>query len=210
MSSEYSLAENLLQINAVILNPQQPFTWASGWKSPIYCDNRKTLSHPSLRNAIKMEMSNLILRHFPEVQVIAGVATAGIPIGVLVADHLNLPFIYVRSAAKEHGLQNNIEGNLLPNQNVIVIEDLISTGKSSMHAIQSIQNVLGNVIGLCSIFTYQFPQAAQLFEKAAIPVHSLSNYNALIEIAEQKNYITKNELKALKEWRENPSNWQKV
>lgn len=207
MKREFAVAEKLLQINAVKLNPQNPFTWASGWKSPIYCDNRKILSYPHVRDFIKSEMTNAVFTEFPDAEVIAGVATAGIPHGALVADLLSLPFIYVRSKPKEHGMGNQIEGVLQAGQKVVVIEDLISTGKSSMEAVQAIQASGGEVIGLSSVFTYGFPIAEQLFADAGIKTLSLSNYNALLDLALQKQQITENDLALLKQWRENPSAW---
>ena len=207
MKRELAVAEKLLQINAVKLNPQNPFTWASGWKSPIYCDNRKILSYPHVRDFIKSEMTNAVFSEFPDAQVIAGVATAGIPHGALIADLLSLPFIYVRSKPKEHGMGNQIEGVLEAGQKVVVIEDLISTGKSSMEAVVAIQAAGGDVIGLTSVFTYGFQLAEQVFGDAGIKTLSLSNYNSLIEVAVLKNIITENDVDLLKQWRENPSDW---
>jgi orotate phosphoribosyltransferase len=209
MKREIVVAEKLLQINAVKLNIQNPFTWASGWKSPIYCDNRKILSYPHVRDFIKSEMTNAVFTEFPDADVIAGVATAGIPHGALIADLLSLPFIYVRSKPKEHGMGNQIEGVLEPGQKVVVIEDLISTGKSSMEAVEAIKAAGGEVIGLCSVFTYGFDIASQLFEKAGIKIVSLSNYNALLELSLAKNTINETDLEHLKQWRENPSVWGK-
>ncbi|HPI53485.1 MAG TPA: orotate phosphoribosyltransferase [Chitinophagaceae bacterium] len=209
MKRELAVAEKLLQINAVKLNPQNPFTWASGWKSPIYCDNRKILSFPHVRDFIKSEMTNAIFTEFPNGDVIAGVATAGIPHAALVADLLNLPMIYVRAKPKEHGLGNQIEGVLAENAKVVVIEDLISTGKSSMEAIEAIQQTGATVIGVCSVFNYGFPQAEEIFRQAGIPTLSLSNYNALLEYALQEKKITDEELATLQSWREDPANWGK-
>ena len=209
MKRELSIAEKLLQINAVKLNPQNPFTWASGWKSPIYCDNRKILSYPHVRDYIKSEMTNAIFTEFPDADVIAGVATAGIPWGVLVADLLSLPFIYVRSKPKEHGMGNQIEGVLNAGQKVVVIEDLISTGKSSLEAVKAIQEAQGEVIGLCSVFTYEFPVSQQIFEAENVKTLSLSNYSSLIDIALEKKIISEEEVSLLKSWRENPSEWGK-
>ncbi len=209
MKSELAVAEKLLQINAVKLNSQNPFTWASGWKSPIYCDNRKILSYPDTRDFIKSEMSALIFETFEHAESIAGVATAGVPHGAMVADLLKLPFIYVRSKPKEHGMGNQIEGVLTAGQKVVVIEDLISTGKSSMEAIEAIRNAGGEVLGLVSVFTYEFDVAKQLFEKENVPTFSLSNYSSLIEIALQKNLIAESEMALLHAWRENPSVWGK-
>lgn len=209
MRRELSIAEKLLQINAVKLNPQNPFTWASGWKSPIYCDNRKILSYPHVRDYIKSEMTNAIFTEFPDADVIAGVATAGIPWGVLVADLLSLPFVYVRSKPKEHGMGNQIEGVLNAGQKVVVIEDLISTGKSSLEAVKAIQEAQGEVVGLCSVFTYEFSISQQIFAAENIKTISLSNYSSLIDIALEKKIISEEEVTLLKLWRENPSEWGK-
>lgn len=209
MKRELSIAEKLLQINAVKLNPQNPFTWASGWKSPIYCDNRKILSYAHVRDYIKSEMTNAVFTEFPDAEVIAGVATAGIPWGALVADLLSLPFIYVRSKPKEHGMGNQIEGVLHAGQKVVVIEDLISTGKSSLEAVKAIQEAQGEVVGLCSVFTYEFPISQQIFEAENIKTLSLSNYSSLIDIALEKKIISDDEVTLLKSWRENPSEWGK-
>ncbi len=207
MKRELLVAEKLLQINAVKLNSQNPFTWASGWKSPIYCDNRKLLSYPHLRDFIKSELTNLVFTEFPGAEVIAGVATAGIPHGTLVADLLSLPFIYVRSKPKEHGMGNQIEGVLESGQEVVVIEDLISTGKSSMQAIEAIRAAGGKVVGLVSVFNYGFTAAANLFEQEGIRTISLSHYNALLDLALEKQLIQSSELNLLEKWRENPDKW---
>lgn len=207
MKRETAVAEKLLQINAVKLSIQNPFTWASGWKSPIYCDNRRILSFPHVRDFIKSEMTNAVFTEFPDADVIAGVATAGIPHGALVADLLSLPFIYVRSKPKEHGMGNQIEGVLNPGQKVVVIEDLVSTGKSSMEAVEAIKAAGGEVIGLCSVFNYGFDVAANLFGNAGIKIVSLSNYDALLQLALEKNAIPADELERLKAWRTMPSEW---
>lgn len=207
MKRELLVAEKLLQINAVKLNSQNPFTWASGWKSPIYCDNRKLLSYPHVRDFIKSELTNLVFTEFPGAEVIAGVATAGIPHGTLVADLLSLPFIYVRSKPKEHGMGNQIEGVLESGQEVVVIEDLISTGKSSMQAIEAIRAAGGKVVGLVSVFNYGFTAAANLFEQEGIRTLSLSHYNALLDLALEKQLIQSSELNLLEKWRENPEKW---
>lgn len=209
MNRETAVAEKLLQINAVKLNLQNPFTWASGWKSPIYCDNRKILSYPHVRDFIKSEMTNMVFTEFPEAEVIAGVATAGIPHGALVADLLTLPFVYVRSKPKEHGMGNQIEGVLEQGKKVLVIEDLISTGMSSMQAVEAIQQAGAEVIGICSVFNYGFDIAKNLFENKGIKMISLSNYNALISLSLEKNTITNEDEILLKQWRENPSEWGK-
>lgn len=208
MRRETEVAEKLLQIDAVKLNIKEPYTWASGWQSPIYCDNRRVLSYPHSRDFIKSELTNAVFSEYPDAELIAGVATAGIPWGALVADLLSLPFIYVRSKPKEHGMGNQIEGVLEEKQKVVVIEDLISTGKSSMQAVEAIQSAGGEVIGLCSVFTYGFPIAEDLFTQANIPTLSLSNYTALLEVALQKNLINQESLNQLQTWRESPSTWK--
>lgn len=207
--SEKQVAEKLLQIQAVKLSPAQPFTWASGWKSPIYCDNRTVLSFPYIRDYIKSELSNVVFESFPDAAVIAGVATAGIPHGALVADQLKLPFIYVRSKPKEHGMGNQIEGVLQPGQPVVVIEDLISTGKSSLEAVQAIRAAGGEVIGMVSIFNYGFDIAEKAFEAAGVTYKSLSNYSALIELAVEKGLVSATEQETLQAWRSAPDVWGK-
>ncbi len=207
--SEKQVAERLLQVQAVKLSPAEPFTWASGWKSPIYCDNRKVLSFPYVRDYIKSELSNMVYETFPEAAIIAGVATAGIPHGALVADQLKLPFIYVRSKPKEHGMGNQIEGVLQPGQPVVVIEDLISTGKSSLEAVQAIRAAGGEVIGLVSIFNYGFDVAVKAFAAAGVPFYSLSNYSAMIALAVEKGMVTAGEEAALQAWRSAPDQWGK-
>ncbi|HEY8918392.1 MAG TPA: orotate phosphoribosyltransferase [Chitinophaga sp.] len=207
--SEKQVAEKLLQVQAVKLRPAEPFTWASGWKSPIYCDNRKLLSFPYVRDYIKSELSNMVFSDFPEAAVIAGVATAGIPHGALVADQLKLPFIYVRSKPKEHGMGNQIEGVLQEGQPVVVVEDLISTGKSSLEAVQAIRQAGGEVIGMVSIFNYGFDIAVKAFETAGVPFRSLSNYNALIELAVEKGMVSAAEQSTLQSWRTAPDQWGK-
>lgn len=203
------MAEFLLEIKAVILNAAEPFTWASGIKSPIYCDNRKTLSHPKVRNFIKTSFSDLIDDEFGDTDVIAGVATAGIPHGALVADVLNLPFVYVRDKPKGHGLENQIEGKLEPGQRVFVIEDLISTGGSSLKAVEALRSAGAEVVGLGAIFTYGFPQAQEAFDKANCKAVTLTNYDTLLDIALRNNYIKQEELDTLKAWKENPQVWNK-
>ena len=203
------VAEYLLDIKAVVLNPTDPFTWASGLKSPIYCDNRKTLSYPKVRHFIKTAFADIISEEFSSCQVIAGVATAGIPHGALVADILNQPFVYVRDKPKTHGMTNQIEGKLDAGQKVVVIEDLISTGGSSLKAVQAIRDAGAEVMGLCAIFTYGFPQAAAAFEKAKCPYFTLSDYPTLIEVAEQHDYINAAEKKTLIDWYQNPEEWTK-
>lgn len=206
---EQKVAESLLQIKAIKLQPNNPFTWASGWKSPIYCDNRITLSHPSIRTYIRQNLSALIQEEFGSVSVIAGVATAGIPQGVLVAQELGLPFIYVRAKAKEHGRGNLIEGEFSPGQRVVVVEDLISTGNSSLQAVHALREAGCEVAGLVGIFNYGFDAADQNFKQAKCRFLTLSNYNALINYAAEYSYINPEELKLLRNWREDPQNWGK-
>lgn len=204
-----TIIENLLQIKAIKLQPENPFTWASGWKSPIYCDNRKTLSYPAVRECLKQAFAKKVKEQYPNVEVIAGVATGAIAIGVLVAEALNLPFIYVRSASKDHGLGNQIEGYYEEGQKVVVIEDLISTGGSSLKAVEALRAAKVNVLGMLAIFTYQFGISVEAFEKANCNVDTLTNYTALIELATEKNYITQAQMESLKEWRQHPDTWGK-
>lgn len=201
------VAEYLLQINAIKLKPNEPFTWASGWKSPIYCDNRVSLSYPEARNFIKSALGQLIKSQFPTVEAIIGVATAGIAPGALVADELNLPFGYVRSEAKKHGMGKQIEGDIAPNTKVVVIEDLVSTGKSSLQVVETLKNYGCEVLGMASIFTYGFDEAQQAFDKADCKYVSLSNYETLIQIAIEKNIVLPEQLAQLNDWRKNPSTW---
>ncbi|MCJ8211079.1 orotate phosphoribosyltransferase [Mucilaginibacter sp. RS28] len=205
---EQQVAEFLLQIKAIKLQPANPFTWASGWKSPIYCDNRITLSHPSIRTYIRQKLSELIQEEFGSVDCIAGVATAGIPQGVLVAQELGLPFIYVRSKPKEHGTGKMIEGEILPGQRVVVVEDLVSTGKSSLQAVESLREAGYHVAGLVAIFTYGFDVAAENFKEAKCRFATLSNYNALLTVAERNGNISSSDIDVLKKWREEPYNWK--
>lgn len=205
---KHLIAEKLLQIKAIKLNPANPFTWASGWKSPIYCDNRKTLSYPEVRNTIKNEFANIIKAQYPEVDVIAGVATGAIAIGALVADILDLPFVYVRSASKGHGLENLIEGVLETNQKVVVIEDLVSTGGSSIKAVEAIRKHGAEVMGMLAIFTYGFELSVNNFKSIDCKLTTLSDYHALLDIALQTNYIQQSELETLNEWRKKPESWK--
>ncbi|KAA2216002.1 MULTISPECIES: orotate phosphoribosyltransferase [Maribacter] len=200
-------AELLLQINAIKLKPENPFTWASGWKSPIYCDNRILLSYPSIRNFIKDEMAKQVESLYGKPDVIAGVATGAIGMGALVADALGLPFIYVRPEPKSHGRQNQIEGYLEPHQTVVVIEDLISTGKSSLNAVEALESYGANVKGMLAIFTYGFETATLNFAERKVELYTLSNYEYLIEQASETNYIKEEQLNTLMEWRKNPSKW---
>ncbi len=205
--SPYKIAEYLLQIKAIKLQPESPFTWASGWKSPIYCDNRKTLSYPAVRTYIRQRFVDLIKEEFPKPDVIAGVATGGIAQGALVAQDLGLPFVYVRSEAKKHGLTNMIEGVVEKGQAVIVIEDLISTGGSSLKAVEALREAGCIVKGMAAIFTYGFPAAEANFKQAKCPLKTLCNYNVLIEQALKSNYINEKDLSPLKKWREAPEIW---
>lgn len=201
------LAENLLKISAIKLQPDIPFTWASGWNSPIYTDNRKTLSYPAVRTFIKIEMCRLIMEHFGSPDAIAGVATGAIAMGALVADSLGLPYVYVRSTPKDHGLENLIEGNLKPGQKVVVIEDLISTGGSSLKAVEAIRAAGCEVVGMAAIFTYGFPVAVNAFKDAGVDLITLSNYNAMLDAALESKFIRAEDLETLKEWRKDPANW---
>ena len=205
---EKSVAEKLLKIKAVKLQPHNPFVWASGWNSPIYCDNRKTLSYPQIRSFIKIELARLIMETYPEVEVIAGVATGAIAQGALVADALGLPFVYIRPTPKDHGLENMIEGDLRPRQKVVVIEDLISTGWSSLKAVEAIRNDSSEVLGMVAIFTYGFPVAEEKFKKAKVKLTTLCNYDAVLTEALATNYITANDIETLQEWRQSPSTWK--
>ena len=203
------LAKSLLQINAIILQPNNPFKWAAGWNSPIYCDNRKTLSYPEIRNYIRQGLSAIVKNHYKGANMIAGVATAGIPHGALVAEELGLPFIYVRSKAKEHGKQNQIEGYFEQGQSVVLVEDLISSGKSSLDAANVLSNAGMNVKGMVSIFTYGFDAAAENFKKADCEYVSLCDYNTLLPQAIEQQYIDQSDLTVLQQWREDPSIWKK-
>ncbi|EDM45202.1 orotate phosphoribosyltransferase [unidentified eubacterium SCB49] len=201
-------AELLLQINAIKLQPQTPFTWASGWKSPIYCDNRITLSYPPIRNYLREQIANQIEKIYGKPDAIAGVATGAIGIGMLVADYLNVPFCYVRPEAKKHGRQNQIEGKIESGQNVVVVEDLISTGKSSILAVEALRSAGVNIKGMLAIFTYGFDFASENFEKAGVQLNTLSDYPHLLIQAEKTNYISNDEKDILSAWRENPSIWK--
>ena len=203
------LAKSLLQINAIILQPGNPFTWASGWKSPIYCDNRKILSFPKSRTYIRQSLVKVISKHYGSTNVIAGVATGAIAHGALVAEEMGLPFIYVRSAKKEHGKQNRVEGAYNSGQSVIVIEDLISSGKSCLEAVEALRKEGLNVKGLISIFTYGFDVATKNFKKANCEFISLCNYSTLLQVAVKQNYIKQSDLEVLEKWRKNPSKWKK-
>ena len=210
MTNQKAVAEKLLQVQAVRLNIQNPYTWASGWKSPIYCDNRKVLSFPYVRDFIKSEMCNVIFEEFPEAALLAGVATAGIPWGALAADQLKLPYIYVRPKPKEHGLGNQIEGYFQKGQPTVVIEDLISTGKSSLQVVEVLRAAEVQVIGMVSIFNYGFDQAEEAFANSGVPFRSLTNYQSLIELAIEKGQVSRDQESILLNWRADPSKWSGV
>ncbi|MFC6347937.1 orotate phosphoribosyltransferase [Vagococcus carniphilus] len=203
------IAEQLLEIKAVALNPSQPFTWASGLKSPIYCDNRLTMSYPKVRKEIANGLAQIIKEHYPDVEVIAGTATAGIPHAAWVAEVLDLPMVYIRGKAKDHGKKNQIEGFISSNQKMVVIEDLISTGGSVLEACVAAEQEGADVLGVAAIFTYGLPKGIENFEKAQVPFTTLTNYNELIEVAVSKGYINNSEVALLKKWKENPKDWQK-
>lgn len=209
MTDASIIAEKLLQVNAVKLNPDLPYTWASGWKSPIYCDNRSVLSYPYVRDFIKSELCNVIFEKFQSAEILAGVATAGIPWGAMAADQLKLPFIYVRPKPKEHGLGNQIEGQYTPGQKVLVIEDLISTGKSSLQAVDALVEEGLDVIGMVSIFTYGFTVADKNFSDRGLSVYSLTDYSTLLTLALQKGLIQQEQAPLLEQWRRDPANWKK-
>ena len=200
-------AENLLKIKAIKVQPEEPFTWASGWKSPFYCDNRKTLSYPQLRSFIKIELGKIVLENFPEANAVAGVATGAIPQGALVADELQLPFVYVRSKAKDHGLENLIEGQLLPGMKVVVIEDLISTGGSSLKAVDALRQAGYEVVGMVASYTYGFPVAEEAFNAAGVKLVTLTNYEAVVAEALRTGYIAESDVELLHTWRKDPAHW---
>lgn len=204
------LAEKLLDIGAIILQVDNPFTWASGWNSPIYTDNRKTLSYPDIRSFIKVELTRTIMENFQTADAVAGVATGAIAQGALVADELGVPYVYVRSTPKDHGLENLIEGSVRPGQKVVVVEDLISTGHSSLKAVEALRCAGADVVGMVALFTYGFPVAVENFRKAGVKLVALSNYNAMIEAALERNYIQAADVDTLKEWRKDPANWTPI
>jgi orotate phosphoribosyltransferase len=206
-TSQKAVAEKLLQAQAVKLSPRQPFTWSSGWKSPIYCDNRKVLGYPYIRDFIKSELCNVIFAEFPEAALIAGVATAGIPWGAMAADQLKLPYVYVRSKPKEHGLGQQIEGYYQEGQPTVVIEDLLSTGKSSLQVVDVLRQEGMPVLGVVSIFNYGFPTVGQAFEKAGVPYISLSDYPTLIGLALEKGLVGPQEQEVLLKWSADPAAW---
>lgn len=201
------VAEYLLQIQAVKLSPAEPFTWASGLKSPIYCDNRITLSYPEIRNYLKEQFCELIERKFHSAEVVAGVATGGIAQGALVAQEFNLPFVYIRSSQKSHGLENKIEGKVEKGQKVVIIEDLVSTGKSSLNAVHALRNAGCEVVGMAAIFTYGLDIALDNFQETGVKLFTLSDYNTLIEKALETNYINQQDMDSLQEWRKDPKQW---
>lgn len=207
--SEKKVAESLLKIKAIKLQPSEPFTWASGWKSPIYCDNRKTLSFPEIRTLVRDEFVKTVKAKYPQAEVIAGVATGAIAQGALVAQELGLPFIYVRSSPKDHGLGNLIEGDLKAGQKVVVIEDLISTGGSSLKAAEAVRAAGAEVLGMVAIFTYGFPVSENAFKEHKVELTTLSNYNAMIETAVATGYVKEGQVETLKEWRKSPDTWGK-
>ena len=205
---EKQIAELLLQINAIKLSPENPFTWASGWKSPIYCDNRIILSYVKARNQVAQQMAEYIKQNYPTVELIAGVATGAIGIGILVAELLNLPFVYVRPEPKKHGRQNQIEGSVSQNQKTVVIEDLISTGMSSINAVKALRDSSLDVLGMVAIFSYAFDISKKNFEKENVKLHTLSNYHFLLEKAIEIGYISEKELDTLNQWRISPDKWK--
>jgi orotate phosphoribosyltransferase len=207
MTDKIAIAEKLLQIKAIKLNVNEPFTWASGWKSPIYCDNRKVLSFPFIRDYIKSEMCNIVFTAFEEADIIAGVATAGVPWGAMVADQLKLPYIYVRPKPKEHGLGNQIEGFYEEGKRVVVIEDLVSTGKSSLQVVDVLKNAGLQIDGMVSIFTYGFEAAKEAFEKYQLELKSLTDYDSLIDLAIQQGIVSPEDQQTLLDWRKDPANW---
>ena len=206
---ETIFAAKLLDVKAIKLQPDAPFTWASGWKSPFYCDNRKTISFPALRSFVKIELARLIMEQFPEADAVAGVATGAIAQGALVADELGLPFAYVRSKPKDHGLANLIEGELPTGAKVVVVEDLISTGGSSLKAVEALRNAGFEVVGMVASYTYGFDVAKQAFVDAKVQLLTLTNYEAVLEAALQTGYISNDQIPTLNEWRSNPSEWRK-
>ena len=207
MNNKKAVAEKLLQINAIKLSVNKPFTWASGWKSPIYCDNRKILSYPYTRDFIKSELCNIVFQSYENAEMLAGVATAGIPWGAMVADQLKLPYIYVRPKPKEHGLGNQIEGFYEPGKKVVIIEDLISTGKSSLQVAEVLKKEGLEVEGMVSIFNYGFDIAKKAFENAKVNYHSLTDYDTVIALAIEKNYVSEKDQNTLLNWRADPANW---
>jgi orotate phosphoribosyltransferase len=209
MTTSEQIAAMLLQAGAVKLSPHQPFTWASGWRSPIYCDNRLTLSYPLIRRLIRDKLVEATLAHFPQAEAVAGVATAGVPQGALLADALGLPFLYVRPKPKDHGLENLIEGKAVPGQRVVLVEDLVSTGGSSLKAAKAVQDAGMRVCGMLATFTYGFAVASEAFAEAGVPLVALCDYPALVEVALAQHLVTAGELASLRAWRTDPANWGK-
>lgn len=208
-SIDKKLAKSLMDIKAVLLRPQEPFTWASGWHSPIYCDNRRILSHPELRAQVAQWLADKAMELYPEAEVVAGVATGAIAHGVLAADRMRKPFVYVRPKPKDHGTGSQIEGELAPGKKVVVIEDLISTGMSSLAAVKALRDAGAQVLGMVAIFTYGFDLAAKRFEEDKVRLDTISNYSALVDVASETGYISSAAKSLLHEWRENPSEWGK-
>jgi len=208
--SAKKVAESLLQIKAIKLQPANPFSWASGWNSPIYCDNRKTLSYPKIRTFIRQQFVEAIKENFPTADVIVGIATGGIAHGALIAEEMELPFAYVRATAKGHGLQNLIEGVVEKNQNVVVIEDLVSTGGSSLKGVDALKEFGCNILGMLAVFTYDFEAAKKSFSKKNCKLFTLCDYNILIDVALKTNYISEKDTASLTEWRKNPSEWKQT
>jgi len=206
-NNEKQIANLLLQIKAIKINVAKPFRWASGWKSPIYCDNRKTLSYPKIRNIIKEQFITLINNKFDNVEAIAGIATGAIAIGAIIADALNLPFLYVRSNQKDHGLQNLVEGEFVPHQRIVIVEDLVSTGVSSLKAVKTLQDINCVVIGMIAIFTYNFKNTEDRFNEAGCRLYTLCNYDNLIDRVIETGYINSEEIDLIRQWHENPENW---
>ena len=204
-----AFASKLLKIKAIKLQPNDPFTWASGWKSPFYCDNRKTLSYPDLRSYVKLELTHTILAHFPQAEAVAGVATGAIPQGALVADALMLPFVYIRNKPKDHGLENLIEGELTPGTKVVVVEDLISTGGSSLKAVEAVRKSGCEVIGMVASYSYGFDVAKEAFTNANVELVTLTDYDHVVAEALETGYITSDDVQLLNEWRKDPANWKK-
>ncbi len=202
-------AEKLLKVKAIKLQPNNPFTWASGWKSPFYCDNRKTLSYPNLRSYVKLELTQAVIENFPEADAVAGVATGAIAQGALVAEELHLPFVYVRSKPKDHGLENLIEGELKPGMKVVVVEDLISTGMSSLKAVEAIRKDGCEVIGMVASYTYGFPVAEEAFKNANVKLATLTDYDHVVAQALETGYIAQEDVEVLHAWRKDPANWNK-
>jgi orotate phosphoribosyltransferase len=209
MNTAQRIASHLLDVKAVSLRPDQPFTWASGILSPIYCDNRITLSYPAIRKDIAQELANLIKIHYPTVEVIAGTATAGIPQACWVAEILDLPMVYIRTKAKDHGKENQIEGRIMQHQKMVVIDDLISTGGSVLDACDAATREGADVLGVVAIFTYQLPKGYANFKEREIPLHTLSDYTTLIQVAQEQGYIQPEEIEVLMEWKKDPQNWNR-